>query len=137
MNLSTTPRSPITHLRHVAIAVPDYEPAVEFNRGVWGLIPVADDGDVAFFAAQASPEQYILRVRRAPEKRLDLIAFGAEDAPSVDALAERLIAADVRIDREPAELDTPGGGYGFRFFDPEGRLVEVSSDVAQREARPL
>ncbi|WP_113699322.1 VOC family protein [Nonomuraea lactucae] len=129
--------SPITHLRHVGIAVPDYEPAVEFNRGVWGLTPVADDDGVSFFAAEASPEQYILRVRRAPEKRLDLIAFGAEDAASVDALAERLIAAEVRIEREPGELDTPGGGYGLRFFDPEGRLIEISSDVEQRAARPL
>ena len=137
MKLSTTYSSPITHLRHVAVAVPDYEPAVEFNRGVWGLTPVANDEDVSFFAAEASPEQYILRVRRAPEKRLDLIAFGAEDAASVDALAERLIAAGIRIDREPVALDTPGGGYGFRFFDPEGRLVEVSSDVTQRGARPL
>lgn len=137
MNLSTTSRSPITHLRHVAIAVPDYETAVEFNRGVWALTPVANDEDVTFFAAEASSEQYILRVRRAREKRLDLIAFGAEDAASVDILAERLITAKVRIDREPGKLDTPGGGYGFRFFDPEGRLVEVSSDVAQRTARPL
>jgi catechol 2,3-dioxygenase-like lactoylglutathione lyase family enzyme len=137
MKLSTTTRSPITHLRHVAIAVPDYEPAVEFNRGVWGLTPVADDSGVTFFAAEASPEQYVLRVRRAKEKRLDLIAFGAQDAAAVDNLAESLIAAGVRIDTEPRKLDTPGGGYGLRFYDPEGRLVEVSSDVAPREARSL
>ncbi|MDT7566891.1 MAG: hypothetical protein QOC67_5140 [Pseudonocardiales bacterium] len=129
--------SPITHLRHVGMAVPDYGAAVEFNRVLWGLTPVADDGDVTFFAAEGSPEQYILRIRRSPDKRLDLIAFGAESEEAVDALAERLGRAAVRLDREPDKLDTPGGGYGFRFFDPDGRLVEVSSDVAQREHREL
>ena len=137
MNRGAVARSPITHLRYVAVAVPDYRSAIDFNRGIWGLKDVAHDGDVAFFAAEASPEQYILRIRRADEKRLDLIAFGAEDAASVDSLAERLMAAGVQIDREPAALVTPGGGYGFRFFDPEGRLIEVSSGVAQRSARPL
>ncbi|MEO3827755.1 VOC family protein [Actinomadura sp. B10D3] len=135
--LPSIPRSPITHLRHVGIAVPDYAAAVEFNRTLWGLTPVADDGDVTFFAAEASPEQYILRVRRAQDKRLDLIAFAAESAAAVDATTERLARAGVRIDSEPGRLTTPGGGYGMRFFDPDGRLVELSSDVEERRARPL
>ena len=133
----TPSRSPITHLRHVGMAVPDYAEAVDFNRGLWGLTPVADDGDVTFFAAEGSPEQYILRIRRSTEKRLDLIAFGAESSQDVDALAERLQRAAVLLDREPGKLDTPGGGYGFRFFDPDGRLLEVSSGVAEREYRTL
>ena len=133
----TALRSPITHLRYVGIAVPDYAAAVEFNRNLWGLTPVADDGDVTFFAAEGSPEHYILRIRHSAEKRLDLIAFGAEGSEDVDALAERLHRAAVLLDREPGKLDTPGGGYGFRFFDPDGRLVEVSSGVAEREYRTL
>ena len=32
---------------------------------------------------------------------------------------------------------TPGGGYGFRFFDNEGRTVEVSADVEIREHRAI
>ena len=38
---------------------------------------------------------------------------------------------------EPGALATPGGGYGFRFFDNEGRTVEVSSDVAVRAHRKI
>jgi catechol 2,3-dioxygenase-like lactoylglutathione lyase family enzyme len=34
-------------------------------------------------------------------------------------------------------VQTPGGGYGFRFFDNEGRTVEVSSDVAARAHRKV
>ncbi len=33
--------SPITHLRHVGLAVPNYDQAVEFYTKVWGLLPIA------------------------------------------------------------------------------------------------
>ena len=128
---------PITHLRHVGVAVPNYAESVEFYSGVWGLSSIASDGDVTFFATSASPEQYVLRVRDSVDKRLDLIAFAARDAAAVDMLAERLGRAMVRLDSEPDALKTPGGGYGFRFFDCDGRLVEISSDVESGPAREL
>lgn len=31
---------------------------------------------------------------------------------------------------EPARMNRPGKGYGFRFIDPENRLIEVSSGVS-------
>lgn len=34
--------------------------------------------------------------------------------------------------RELGKLDTPGGGYGVRFFDPHGRLVEVPAGGSRR-----
>lgn len=129
--------TPITHLRHVGMAVPDFDTAVEFYEGVWGLRRVADDSGIAFFATVADPESYVLRVRRDDAKRLDLISFAVTDAEAVDQFAARLGVAGVRIDREPDKLDTPGGGYGFRFFDPDGRLVELSTGVEQRTFREL
>jgi catechol 2,3-dioxygenase-like lactoylglutathione lyase family enzyme len=92
---------------------------------------------VTFFGTPTDPEHYILRVRRDTDKRTDLLAFGAESAAEVDELAQRLARAGITLDREPGKLDTPGGGYGMRFFDPDGRLVEVSADVAQRPFREL
>ncbi|MEU5882117.1 VOC family protein [Spirillospora sp. NPDC047279] len=127
----------ITHLRHVDLAVPDYERQREFYGGVWGLTEVANDSGISFLAAEGSPEQYIVRLRRAGEKRLDLIAFGAETPADVDALAGRLRAAGVTLITEPGALGTPGGGYGVRFFDLDGRTVEVSADVAVRAHRRL
>lgn len=129
--------SPITHLRHVAMAVPDWNAATAFYEGIWGLKRVADDTGIAFYAAEGSREQYVLRVRAAADKRLDLIAFGVADDATVDRLAAEFAAASIRIEREPGPLSTPGGGYGFRFFDPDGRLVEISSGVAERVAREL
>ncbi|GAA3732943.1 catechol 2,3-dioxygenase-like lactoylglutathione lyase family enzyme [Spinactinospora alkalitolerans] len=122
----------ITHLRHVALAVPDYDKQHAFFTDMWGLSEVATDTGLSFLAAEGSPENYIVRLRRAEEKRVDLIAFGAETPADVDALADRLMAAGVEIVGEPGSVDTPGGGYGFRFFDVDGRTVEVSSGVATR-----
>jgi catechol 2,3-dioxygenase-like lactoylglutathione lyase family enzyme len=127
----------ITHLRHVDLAVPEYERQRAFLTDVWGLTEVAKDTGIAFFAAEGSPEQYIVRIRADRDKRTDLVSFGATDRSTVDELAARLIAADVPIVSEPDTLQTPGGGYGFRFFDPDGRVVEVSADVAPRAHRKI
>jgi catechol 2,3-dioxygenase-like lactoylglutathione lyase family enzyme len=130
-------KSPLTHVRHVGLGVPDFREAISFYRAAWGLEVVDEDSDVVFFGTPASPEQYILRVRKDSGKRLDLIAFAAESSSDVDDLAQRLGSGGIELEREPGKLGTPGGGYGFRFFDPDGRLVEVSSDVEQRPWRPL
>ncbi|WP_326823048.1 VOC family protein [Streptosporangium sp. NBC_01756] len=127
----------ITHLRHVDLAVPDYARQREFYSGVWGLTEVASDTGISFLAAEGSPEQYVIRLREADEKRLDLISFGTATPADADALATRLRTAGVRLINEPGRIDTPGGGYGFRFFDLDGRTVEVSADVAVRAHRKL
>jgi catechol 2,3-dioxygenase-like lactoylglutathione lyase family enzyme len=127
----------ITHLRHVDLAVPDFGKQLGFFAGVWGLRAEQADAGLAFLAAEGSPEQYVIRLRQAAGKRVDLIAFGAATAADVDALAVRLAASGVRLVSEPAALGTPGAGYGFRFFDNEGRTVEVSADVAVRRHRKI
>ena len=127
----------VTHLRHVDLAVPDFSRQLAFYAGTWGLTQVASDRGVAFLAAEGSPERYVIRLREDARKRLDLVSFGAASRADVDALAERLIAARVALASEPGALATEGGGYGLRFFDLDGRTVEVSSDVAARSHRRI
>ncbi|MGD0705984.1 MAG: VOC family protein [Trebonia sp.] len=127
----------ITHLRHVDLAIPDYERQLAFYTQVWGLSPVATDNGLAFLAAEGSPERYIIRLRRDAGKRLDLVSFGAAAEADVDALAERLIARGVQLAQDPRALATEGGGYGLRFFDLDGRTVEVSAGVATRSHRRI
>ena len=127
----------ITHLRHVDLAVPDLARQRAFYTGTWGLAEEHGDTGIAFLAAEGSPEQYVVRLRQAEGKRIDLIAFGAATAAGVDALAGQLAASGVRLISEPGPLHTPGDGYGFRFFDNEGRTVEISSDVAARQHRKI
>jgi catechol 2,3-dioxygenase-like lactoylglutathione lyase family enzyme len=131
------PDSLITHLRHVDMAIPDYERQLAFYTDIWGLTTVAEDTGIAFLAAEGSPERYIIRLRKDPDKRLDLVSFGAGSEADVDALAERLIVKGVRLAAEPGKLATEGGGYGLRFFDLDGRTIEVSAGVAIREHRKV
>src|SRR5690242_18329558 len=127
----------ITHLRHVDLAVPDHGKQLDFFTGVWGLTAEHSDTGLTFLAAEGSPEQYVVRLRQADDKRIDLIAFGAASDADVDTLADRLAGDGVRLVSEPAALQTPGGGDGFRFFDNEGRTIEVSSGVGVRTHRKI
>ncbi|WP_280247988.1 VOC family protein [Nocardia abscessus] len=127
----------LTHLRHVDIAVPDFDVQERFYREVWGLTEVANDTGLTFLAVEGSPEQYSVRIRRAEEKRLDLVSFGAIDRAAVDTMAENLVTGGIKLIDEPGDLSTPGGGYGLRFFDVDGRTVEVSADVAPRQHRRI
>ncbi|XVQ06940.1 VOC family protein [Spirillospora sp. CA-255316] len=127
----------ITHLRHVDLAVPDLAKELDFFTNTWGLTEAHLDSDLGYLAAEGSPEHYVVRLRQAREKRLDLISFGAATAADVDAIAARLAASDVQLVSEPDVLQTPGGGYGCRFFDNEGRTIEVSADVAVRRHRAI
>jgi catechol 2,3-dioxygenase-like lactoylglutathione lyase family enzyme len=131
------PNRLITHVRHVDLAVPDFEKEREFFRNTWGLTEVVDDSGISFLAAEGSPEQYIVRLRQDAQKRLELLAFGATDEAAVDTLAQQLAQGGVRLVNEPGKMQTPGGGYGFRFFDIDGRTVEISSDVDTRQHRKI
>ncbi|OZC81765.1 oxidoreductase [Rhodococcus sp. 06-412-2C] len=126
-----------THLRHVDLAVPDFDKQLDFYTRQWGLTAVGTDGDITYLAAEGSPEQYVVRIRKDSDKRLDLVSYGMSDAAAVDALAERLAVGGVQLVNEPNTLQTMGGGYGFRFFDIDGRTIEVSSDVAVRRHRKV
>ncbi|MBZ4322878.1 VOC family protein [Streptomyces huiliensis] len=130
-------RSLITHLRHIDIAMPNFAEQRRFYTERWGLKETVGDTGVAFLAAEGSPEQYVVRLRRDARKRTDLVAFGAATAADVDTLTARLVAAGVRLVHEPRTLDTPGGGHAVRFFDNEGRVVEVSADVDARRHRRI
>src|SRR6516165_9073431 len=105
----------ITHLRHIDLAVPDHDKQLDFFTGVWGLKAEHTDTGLTFLAAEGSPEQYVVRLRQAADKRIDLLAFGAASAADVETLAGRLAAAGVRLISDPGTMQTPGGGYGFRF----------------------
>ena len=127
----------ITHLRHIDLAVPDFAKQLDFYTNTWGLRSEHTDTGIAFLAAEGSPENYIVRLREASDKRIDLISFGVASPADVDVLAANLAADGVKLVSEPGLILTPGGGYGFRFFDNEGRTVEISADVAIRKHRAI
>src|SRR5690349_10742175 len=110
----SAPAPAITHLRHVDLAVPDFAKQLDFYTNTWGLTSEHTDTGLAFLAAEGSPENYIVRLRQAADKRIDLISFGVASAADADALAAKLALDGVQLVSEPGVIDTPGGGYGFR-----------------------
>src|SRR5439155_20898137 len=77
-----------------------------------------------------SPEYFLLSLHRAAAKGLHHIAYAMSDAAAVTQAAGELKTAGVRLVEEPHALNEPGGGYGLRFVDPDGRTIELSSGVA-------
>jgi 2,3-dihydroxy-p-cumate/2,3-dihydroxybenzoate 3,4-dioxygenase len=127
----------VTDLHYVALAVPDLEAEREFFSTTWGLTEVAEEAGKVYFAAEGSPHPFVIRLRQDPEKKTDLIGFAADSRADVDALFKQVTAAGAKIISEPAAAEGPAGGYAFRFFDPDGRAVEVICDTQRRVHRSL
>lgn len=129
--------SRISDIRYVGYAVPDFEAERTFYRDVWGLREAAEHEGMVYFAAQGHDEPHVVRLRPADQKRVDVIALAAADRASVDALHDKVTQAGCRIISTPHALAGPGGGYGFRFFSPDGLPFEISSDVERGPYRQL
>ena len=127
----------VNDLHYVGLAVPDLEAEREFFSDTWGLVEVGAHDGMIYFAAEGSPHPYVIRLRQDAEKKTDLIGFSAASRADVDALYAQVEAAGARIISQPAAAAGPAGGYAFRFFDPDGRAIEVICDTQQRQHRAL
>jgi catechol 2,3-dioxygenase-like lactoylglutathione lyase family enzyme len=118
------------HLRYVALTVTEFERSAAFFAHAWGLVEIARvDGSVYFRTERDEPFQ--LALASGAHKRVERIGFDVESAAEVDRFAGVLRERDVEIVAPPGALDLPGGGYGVRFRDPDGRCIELSSDFAR------
>ena len=124
----------VTHLRHVAIATPEFERSRAFFAGAWGLEETTGDTTTAYFRTQTD-DAFQLALHAGTERHVERIALGLATRADVDAAAAELTAAGIPIVVPPHVLATPGAGYGFTFRDPDDRAVELSSDVAIAAAR--
>jgi catechol 2,3-dioxygenase-like lactoylglutathione lyase family enzyme len=127
----------VSEIRFVGYAVPDLEAERKFYTDVWGLIEVADQDGLVYFAAAGTPEKYVVRLRQADEQRVDVIAWAAQTRGDVDALFEQVKAEGGKIISEPQALTGLGGGYGFRFFDLDGHTLQISAEVEEGPWRDL
>ena len=128
----------ITHLRHVDLAVPDYETQRTFYKDTWGLTEVGTDGDLSYLAAEGSPEQYVIRLRKAAEKRLDLISFGATDEAAVDALAAKLgSAGHPGWSASPTSCRPPAAATASASSTSTAAPSRSPTDVETRQHRPI
>ena len=123
--------SRVTEIRYVGYGVVDFDAEKRFYEDSWGLEPVPSDDGMAWFKTKGHDEHHVVRLRKADENRIDVVALATETRADVDALCAKVEASGAKIVHTPRDLTTPGGGYGFRFFTPEGMQFEISSDVAR------
>ena len=129
--------SRVTEIRYVGYGVTDLEAERAFYRDIWGLREVGERDGMWHYAAQGNDELYVVRLRHAAEKRIDVIALATDTRGDVDALHAKVVAAGCKIIFAPRDLTTLGGGYGFRFFNADGLSFEISADVERGESRAM
>ncbi len=129
--------SSVNEIRYVGYGVQDLEAEKRFYLDHWGLEQVADNNGMSWFKTPGHDEHHVVRLRPADENRVDVIALAAASRADVEALALKVEASAAKMIHAPRSLDSPGGGYGFRFFSPDGLPFEISSDVARGSARKL
>ena len=129
--------SAVTDIRYVGYALPDLDAERVFYRDTWGLAEAGEHEGLVFLAAPGSPEPCAVRLRAAPTPRVDVIELAAAHRADVDALHGRVLAAGCREIFAPRELGRSFGGYGFRFFSPDGLPFGISADVAPRAPRAI
>jgi len=122
----------ITHIRNAGLFTPKLADHARFYSEVWGLQPVETRADAGYFRG-SSPEFYLLSLHAGSCKGIHHIAFGMNTRDDIHRAANTLTASGIRVIDEPQTLDEPGGGYGFRFVDPDGRCIELSTAVAAHE----
>jgi catechol 2,3-dioxygenase-like lactoylglutathione lyase family enzyme len=129
--------SRVTEVRYVGYGVTQFDAERRFYAEDWGLDPVAERDGMAWFKAVGSDEHHVVRLRSSDANHVDVIALAADSRADVDALHGKAIEARCRIVQGPQELGSPGGGYGFRFFSPDGLPFEISADVARAPHREV
>lgn len=127
--------SRVTEVRYVGYGVENFDAEKVFYANHWGLELVGETEDRAWFKAQGHDERHVVALRKASDNRLDVIALAANSRADVDALCAKVSEAGGRIVHQPHELASPGGGYGFRFFSPDGLQMEISCEIARGSAR--
>ena len=129
--------SRVNEIRYIGYGVEDFERERRFYADDWGLVEVAAIDDLAWFKTHGHDEHHVVRLHKSDANHVEVIALAAGDRADVDVLHGKVAAAGCRIVHEPRMLEAPGGGYGFRFFSPDGLPFEISAEVERLGMRAM
>jgi catechol-2,3-dioxygenase len=124
------PAGLVTGLRGVDLGVPDVAAQARFYTEVWRLSVVAERDGVVYLRGSGG-YHHILSLHRRDKAALLCINLAAASRADVDRLHLRARDAGAPQIDAPAAIREPGGGYGFAFLDPEGRVVRVIAEDAR------
>ena len=122
----------VTGLRSVDLGVPDVDAHATFYHDVWALEPVAERRDSVYLRATGAAH-HVLALHKHPRVELLRVTFSARSAADVETLRARAERAGATRMEPAGPAGEPGGGYGFTFADPEGRIVRVLAEDARHD----
>jgi catechol-2,3-dioxygenase len=122
----------IEAVRSVAFGVRDVRASARFYTEVWGLTPVAQSQGAVYLRG-AGPHHHILSLIEHPSPEVLGLDLLVADRATVDALHAAIRSAELPSVDAPDAIPEPGGGYGFRFKDLEGRTVRILSDDTRHQ----
>ncbi|MDV6012017.1 VOC family protein [Haloechinothrix sp. LS1_15] len=122
------PIARLRSLRSVTLRTTRCDDSAGFYNEVWGLRPVERDWGAVWLRGTGQ-EHHVLQLQQAEQNALGKVVFSVATPAEIDEAARRLDAHGVALVTEPGKLDQVGGGYGLRFGDPEGRLIELTANV--------
>lgn len=122
----------VNGLSYTEYNVPDVARTARFYEECWGLSPVAEVNGSRYFRATGAAH-HIVVLHEGDTPGLRRINFSAPDREAVDGLHDRLFGLGIKIDSAPAEMTTPGGGYGFSFSDPDGLGYGITTGIAEHD----
>ncbi len=124
-------KATVTGLRSIELGVRDLDRSAAFYSQIWGLTPVASEGDATYLRA-TDAEHHIVTLRERPQPGLLGVHFATTDRAAVDNLHDQAVAFGANVTAKPADLPrSAGGGYGFQFRTPEGHVLNISAEVAR------
>ncbi|MCL6250686.1 VOC family protein [Altererythrobacter sp. KTW20L] len=129
--------SRVTDIRYIGYGVENFDAEAAFYAQDWGLVEVASADDLAWFRTEGDDEHHVVRLHKSDANHVEVIALAADDRASVEALHAKVAEAGCKVIHPPRDIDGPGGGYGFRFFSPDGLPFEISCDVASGPSRDI
>jgi catechol 2,3-dioxygenase-like lactoylglutathione lyase family enzyme len=115
-------------VRSVELAATNFGEAARFYETTWGLAPVEQHNDALYFRGTGR-YHHVLGLHYGAQPAVIRIVFDVADQAGIATLHQTISAAGAKPSA-PAQLSTPGGGYGFGCKDPEGRNLAFVCDVA-------
>jgi hypothetical protein len=119
------------HLRSVELQMPNRAAAVEFLKGIWGLVDAGTRGDTTYLRG-TGPYHYIMGVTEAPARAVVSVTITGTRA-EVEATWDRVRKSGLKHGPWIEEFDEPGRGAGFSVSGPEGEPYRF---VAERDPAP-
>ena len=129
--------SRVIDIRYVGYGVENFDAERALYADNWGLVEVAAEDGLVWFKTHGDDEHHVVRLHKSDAGHVEVIALAAGSRDDVDALHDKVAQSGCRIVHAPRDLDAPGGGYGFRFFSPDGLPFEISADVAKLDKREI